>query len=412
MKKGKETIMHLKGLKQLNFFQPNFLILPSKKESKMNTRYQLNPHTLLLFSIISVLIFTLSFMSILIIVQPISAQTNLSSPSSLSANQTEDILDPLPSWNDVTAKHNIIEFVQNVTNPENTEYYISPEDRIAVFDNDGTLWSEKPIPFQVYFSIDRVPTIVAQNPELKNISPFKEILANNLTALKGMTEKEAMDLIVTTHSNISEIEFNNLVKIWAQNATHPETKRLFVDMVYQPMLELLHFLRVNQFKEFIVSGGGVDFMRESLSSVYEIPKDQIIGSSLKYKFVDKINNTNNDINNNKSFIFREPVLDSFDNTYEKPANIALHIGKVPIIVGGNSDGDLQMLEYADDNNPIGKSLEILIHHDDPIREFSYDKGAEKVLEESKERNWNIVSMKDDFVTIFPPLGNKISDVSK
>jgi hypothetical protein len=412
MKKGKETIMHLKGLKQLNFFQPNFLILPSKKESKMNTRYQLNPHTLLLFSIISVLIFTLSFMSILIIVQPISAQTNLSSPSSLSANQTEDILDPLPSWNDVTAKHNIIEFVQNVTNPENTEYYISPEDRIAVFDNDGTLWSEKPIPFQVYFSIDRVPTIVAQNPELKNISPFKEILANNLTALKGMTEKEAMDLIVTTHSNISEIEFDNLVKIWAQNATHPETKRLFVDMVYQPMLELLHFLTANQFKEFIVSGGGVDFMREALSSVYEIPKDQIIGSSLKYKFVDKINNTNNNINNNKSFIFREPVLDSFDNTYEKPANIALHIGKVPIIVGGNSDGDLQMLEYADDNNPIGKSLEILIHHDDPIREFSYDKGAEKVLEESKERNWNIVSMKDDFVTIFPPLGNKISDVSK
>jgi haloacid dehalogenase-like hydrolase len=404
--------MHLKGLKQLNFFQPNFLILPSKKESKMDTRYQLNPHTLLLFSIISVLIFTLSFISILIIVQPISAQTNLSSPSSLSANQTQDILDPLPSWNDVTVKHNIIEFVQKVTNPENTEYYISPEDRIAVFDNDGTLWSEKPIPFQVYFSIDRVPTIVAQNPELKNISPFKEILANNLTALKGMTEKEAMDLIVTTHSNISEIEFNNLVKLWAQNATHPETKRLFVDMVYQPMLELLHFLRANQFKEFIVSGGGIDFMRESLSSVYEIPKDQIIGSSLKYKFVDKINNTNNDINNNKSFIFREPVLDSFDNTYEKPPNIALHIGKVPVIVAGNSDGDLQMLEYSDDNNPTGKSLKILIHHDDPIREFSYDKGAEKVLEEAKKRNWNIVSMKDDFTIIFPPLGNKISDVNK
>jgi hypothetical protein len=404
--------MHLKGLKQLNFFQPNFLILPSKKESKMDTRYQLNPHTLLLFSIISVLIFTLSFISILIIVQPISAQTNLSSPSSLSANQTEDILDPLPSWNDVTAKHNIIEFVQNVTNPENTEYYISPEDRIAVFDNDGTLWSEKPIPFQGYFAIDRVPTVVAKNSELKNISPFKEILANNLTALKGMTEKEAMDLIVTTHSNISEIEFNNLVKLWAQNATHPETKRLFVDMVYQPMLELLHFLRANQVKEFIVSGGGIDFMRESLSSIYEIPKDQIIGSSLKYKFVDKINNTNNDINNNKSFIFREPVLDSFDNTYEKPANIALHIGKVPVIVAGNSDGDLQMLEYSDDNNPTGKSLKVLIHHDDPIREFSYDKGAEKVLEEAKKRNWNIVSMKDDFTIIFPPLGNKISDVNK
>ena len=170
--------MHLKGLKQLNFFQPNFLILPSKKESKMNTRYQLNPHTLLLFSIISVLIFTLSFMSILIIVQPISAQTNLSSPSSLSASQTEDILDPLPSWNDVTAKHNIIEFVQNVTNPENTEYYISPEDRIAVFDNDGTLWSEKPIPFEGYFALDRLENLSIANPNLKQISPYKDIQKN------------------------------------------------------------------------------------------------------------------------------------------------------------------------------------------------------------------------------------------
>lgn len=405
----------MKGLKQPNFFQPNFLFLilqskQKKKKTKLDTRYQLKPYTLLLFSIIvSILIFTLSFISIFNIVQPISAQTDLSSSSSLSANQTPD---PLPSWKDVTVKHNIIEFVQNVTDSEKTNYYIPPEDRIAVFDNDGTLWSEKPIPFQGYFSIDRVPTVVAKNPELKNISPFKEILANNLTALKDMTEKEAMDLIITTHSNISEIEFDNLVKKWVQNATHPETKRLFVDMVYQPMLELLHFLKTKQFKEFIVSGGGVDFMREALSSVYDIPKDQIIGSSLKYKFVDKINNTNNDINNNKSFIFREPVLVSFDNTYEKPANIALHIGKVPVIVAGNSDGDLQMLEYADDNNPTEKSLKILIHHDDPIREFSYDKGAEKVLEEANKRNWNIVSMKDDFATIFPPVGNKISDVTK
>lgn len=406
--------MNLKGLEQPNFFQPNFLILQSKqkkKKTKLDTQYQLKSYTLL-FTIIFIFIFTLlSIISILYIVQPISAQTDVSS-SSLFANQTQEILDPLPSWKDVTAKHNIIEFVQNVTNPENTDYYIPPEDRIAVFDNDGTLWSEKPILFQVYFSIDRVPNVVATNPELKNISPFKEILANNLTVLKDMTEKEAMDLIVTTHSNISENEFDNLVKKWAQNATHPETKRLFVDMVYQPMLELLHFLKTKQFKEFIVSGGGIDFMREALSSVYEIPKDQIIGSSLKYTFIDEINNTNNDINNNKSFIFREPVLDSFDNTYEKPANIALHIGKVPVIVAGNSDGDLQMLEYADDNNPTGKSLKILIHHDDPIREFSYDKGAEKVLEESKKRNWSIVSMKDDFATIFPSVGNETSDISK
>ena len=287
--KEKRKIMHLKGLKQTHFFQPNFLKIQSKqKKTKLNTKYQLKPYALLFSITVSLLIFTLSFISILFIVQPISAQTNLSSSPSLFANQTQEILDPLPSWKDVTAKHNIIEFVQNVTNPENNDYYIPPEDRIAVFDNDGTLWSEKPIPFQVYFSIDRVPTVVATNPELKNISPFKEILAKNFTSLKDMTEKEAMDLIVTTHSNLSEIEFNNLVKIWAQNASHPETKRLFVDMVYQPMLELLQFLKTKQFKEFIVSGGGVDFMRESLSSVYEIPKDQIIGSSLKYKFANSL----------------------------------------------------------------------------------------------------------------------------
>src|SRR6185436_3022509 len=163
-----ENVIHIKGLKQLNFFQPNFLILilqskQKKKKTKLDTGYQLKPNTLLLFSIISVLIFfTLSFIiSILFILQPISAQTNLSSSSSLSANQTQDILDPLPSWKDLTVKHNIIEFVQNVTDSEKTNYYIPPEDRIAVFDNDGTLWSEKPIPFQGYFSIDRVPTVVA-----------------------------------------------------------------------------------------------------------------------------------------------------------------------------------------------------------------------------------------------------------
>jgi hypothetical protein len=252
--------MHLKRLKKTHFFQPNFFKLQWKqKKNKIDTRYQLNPYPIIFSITLSLLFFTLSFISISNIVQPISAQTN-----SLSTNQTQNILDPLPSWKDVTVKHNIIEFVRNVTDSEKTNYYISPEDRIAVFDNDGTLWSEKPIPFQGYFSIDRVPTVVAKNPELKNVSPFKEILANNLTALKDMTEKEAMDLIVTTHSNISEIEFDNLVKKLAQNATHPETKTLFVDMVYQPMLELLHFLMSNQFKEFIVSAGGVEFMREAL----------------------------------------------------------------------------------------------------------------------------------------------------
>jgi phosphoserine phosphatase len=342
-------------------------------------------------------VLTLLGMIALVIIQSTWAQTN----STSSATENQSSVDPLPSWKNGVIKNNIIEFVQNVTDPSNTKYYHPPENRIAVFDNDGTLWSEKPLPTQLYFSFDRVPVVVANNPALKDKSPFKEILEKNFTALKNMTEKDVMELFATTHSNISQIEFDNLVHQWAPTAKNPATHRLFVKMVYQPMLELLNFLKANQFKDFIVSGGGVDFMRAALSSVYGIPSEQIIGSSLKYQFVDKINSTNTQFNNNKSFIFREPVLVSLDNTYEKPANIQLHIGKTPVIAVGNSDGDLQMLEFVNDNNAQGKSLEILVHHDDAAREFSYDKGAENILNQSQQQNWNIVSMKGDFLNIFP-----------
>jgi len=298
-----------------------------------------------------------------------------------------------------------------VTDPTNANY-VPPDKRIATFDNDGTLWSEKPIPFQGYFAFDRVPAVIAKNPDLKNRSPFKEILDKNFTALQNMNEKDAMDLFTATHSNISQAEFDSLAHQWALTARHPETKRLFVDMVYQPMLELLSYLKTNQFKEFIVSGGGIDFMRDALSSVYGIPPEQIIGSSIKYQFVDKkINNTNNNMqinNNNKFFILRQPVLNSFDNTHEKPVNIQLHIGQVPIMAVGNSDGDLQMLQYINDNNHYPKSLLLLVHHDDPQREYKYDKGAEKVLEVAKQNSnnnnntgWTIVSMKEDFKNIYP-----------
>lgn len=332
-----------------------------------------------------------------IVIQSSWALTNpIASPR---GNQSS--VDPLSSWKDGVIKQNIIEFVDNVTNPENTEYYVVPEDRIAVFDNDGTLWSEKPVPFQAFFSFDRVPDVVAKNPSLKDKSPFKQILERNITALMYQTEKDVMDLMMTTHSNISQTEFDTLVHQWAQTAKHPTTHRLFVQMVYQPMLELLNFLKANQFKNFIVSGGGVDFMREALSSIYDIPPERIIGSSVRYQFIDEFSNATDFENRNKSFIFREPVLISFDDKYEKPASIQLHIGRVPVVAIGNSDGDLQMLEFVNDNNPQRKSLEILVHHDDPVREFSYDKGAEKVLEQARQQNWNIVSMKSDFVNIFP-----------
>jgi hypothetical protein len=326
----------------------------------------------------------------------------LSSSSSLGGNENSSKSDltsinqVLPSWNQSIVKERIVNFVKNVTtNPESSNY-VPPEDRIAVFDNDGTLWSEKPIPFEGYFALDRLESLSIANPNLKQISPYKEFLQQkNITALKQqeLTEKDVVDLITITHSNISQSEFNNIVTNWSQIAQHPQTQRLFVDMVYQPQLELIHFLKDNQFKVFIVSGGGVDFMRQALSSVYGIPPEQIIGSSGKYEFVD---NTTN------SFIFRKPELNSFDNNEVKPENIQLHIGKVPVLAAGNSDGDLQMLTYTDDNNNNhGKSLEILIHHDDGVREYSYDKGAENVLQEAKNRNWTIVSMKDDFVRIYP-----------
>ncbi len=318
------------------------------------------------------------------------------STTTATFNNNDNTLPLLPSWNEGDTKQTIINFVKNLTNPENPDYYIPPDRRIAVFDNDGTLWSEKPIPFEGYFALDRLENLSIANPNLKQISPYKEFLQKNTTALKQqLTEKDVVDLIAITHSNISQSEFNNIVTNWSQIAQHPQTQRLFVNMVYQPQLELIDFLKDNQFKVFIVSGGGIDFMRQSLSSVYGIPPEQIIGSSGKYEFVD---NTTN------SFIFRKPELNSFNNDYQKPVNIQLHIGKVPVIAVGNSDGDLQMLKYVDDNNnndEHGKALMVLIHHDDAVREYSYDKGAENVLKEAQNRNWTIVDMKDDFREIYP-----------
>ena len=203
-----------------------------------------------------------------------------------------------------------------------------------------------------------------------------------------------MSLVMLTHSNITQHEFNKLVQEWAATARHPQTQKRFVQMVYQPMNELIDFLKINDFRTFIVSGGGIDFVREALSNVYPIPSDQIIGSSIKFKYV-------NGTNIGNSTIIREPELASFNEKEVKPENIQLHIGKVPVLAPGNSDGDLEMLRYTADNNSVGKSLEILVHHDDGEREYSYDTHSENVLIEAQRRNWTIVSMRDDFRIIYP-----------
>jgi haloacid dehalogenase-like hydrolase len=302
-------------------------------------------------------------------------------------------VDPLPSWNQGTVKERIINFLKNVTNPENANY-IPPEDRIAVFDNDGTLWAEKPTYFQVFFILDRLEEVSKSNPEIKQNPKFVQLLEKNFTNLQ-ISKKDVMSLALLTHSNITQTEFNKMVKKWAETAQHPQTQKRFVEMVYPPMIELIDFLKDNQFKTFIVSGGGVDFIREALSKVYGIPPDQIIGSSIKFRYINGTDGVGN------STIVREPELVSLDDKEVKPENIQLHIGKVPVFAAGNADGDLQMLKYTEDNNSPGKSLEILVHHDDGEREFSYDTNAENVLKEAQNRNWTTVSMKDDFRILYP-----------
>ena len=321
---------------------------------------------------------------------------NLTGKPDLSPNAIR----ALSSWNQGMVKERIVNFVNDVTNHE-SQNYVRPEDRIAVFDNDGTLWAEKPIPFQGFFITDRLDEMSASNPQIAQNPQLQQLMANNFTDLQ-LSEKNVMSLALLTLSNISQPTFDKMVEEWANTAQHPQTHLKFVAMVYQPMIELIDYLKDNQFKVFIVSGGGVDFMREALSKVYGIPPDQIIGSSIKYKYVNGTDGAN-------STIFREPELDSFDNNEVKPENIQLHIGQVPILAAGNSDGDLQMLTYTDDNNKVGKSLEILVHHDDGIREYSYDKGAENVLQAAKDKNWDVVSMKNDFAVIYPPQNETVTN---
>lgn len=302
--------------------------------------------------------------------------------------------EPLPSWNDGKIKQTIISFVRNVTDPESINY-IPVENRTATFDNDGTLWSEKPVYFQVYYVLD----LVKNNETLQQIPVVKKVLSNITTSASNssqeidITEKDVVDMVLATVPDIPQSEYSGLIKQWIETARHPQTGKLFKNMIFKPMLELITYLEDNDFKVFIVTGGGIDFVRALSDSVYDVPPERVIGSSLKYVFKQTTNGT--------YAIFHLPEIDKINDEYGKPENIALHSGQIPIIAVGNANGDLQMFQYANDNDGKGKSLILLVHHDDPLREYSYDKKAEKVLEESKTNNWNIISMKNDFKDIYP-----------
>lgn len=267
--------------------------------------------------------------------------------------------DPLPSWNDGNAKASIVTFVEKVTKPGSPDFVPVPE-RIAVFDNDGTLWSEQPLPVQFYFAVDRVTALSPQHPEWKTLEPFAWLLKGDFkTALAG-GEHALMELFAATHTGMTTDEFAQIVKDWISTAKHPTTGKRFVEMTYQPMLEVLVYLRENGFKNFIVSGGGIEFMRPWTEQAYGIPPEQVVGSSMK---------TNFEVRDGKPVLVRLPELNFNDDKGGKPVGINLHIGRRPIAAFGNSVGDQQMLEYTQGGS--GKRFELLVLHDDGEREFAY-----------------------------------------
>jgi hypothetical protein len=297
--------------------------------------------------------------------------------------------DPLPSWNEGPAKEAILSFVARVTDPANPEFVAEPE-RIATFDNDGTLWAEKPIYFQLFFALDRVRELAPQHPEWRTTEPFASLLKGDLKGAAAGGEKAAIEVVMATHAGMTTIEFEKIVKDWIATARHPETKRLYTEMVYQPMLELLVYLRANGFKTFIVSGGGIEFMRPWAEGVYGIPPEQVVGSSIKTKF---------ELRDDGPVLVRLPAIDFIDDKDGKPVGINSHIGRRPIAAFGNSDGDLQMLQWATAGE--GARLALLVHHTDGEREYAYDQGATNALAEAKAKGWIVVDMKNDWKVIYP-----------
>jgi phosphoserine phosphatase len=297
--------------------------------------------------------------------------------------------DPLLSWNQRATKQQILDFVSRVTDPQSPDFVPEPE-RIATFDNDGTLWAEKPLYVQLFFALDRVKELAPQHPEWKNTEPYASLLKGDVKAALAGGEKAMLEIVMATHAGMTTTEFEKIVKDWIATSRHPETKRLFTEMVYQPMLELLAFLRANGFKTFIVSGGGIEFMRPWAEATYGIPPEQVVGSSIKTKF---------EMRDDGPVLVRLAAIDFIDDKDGKPVGINSHIGRRPIAAFGNSDGDQQMLEWATAGQ--GARFALLVHHTDAEREYAYDKGAENALKEAQAKGWTVVDMKEDWGRVFP-----------
>jgi hypothetical protein len=317
--------------------------------------------------------------------------------------------DPLPSWNDGPAKHGIISFVEKVTK-EGSPAFVPPAERIATFDNDGTLWCEQPVPVQLYFALDRVKALAPQHPEWKDKEPFASVLKGDLkTALAG-GDRAILELFMATHTGMTTVEFEQIVTDWIATAKHPKTGKLYTEMVYQPMLEVLAYLRANGFKNFIVSGGGIEFMRPWAERIYGVPPEQVVGSSIKTKF---------ELRDAKPVLIRLPELNFNDDKGGKPIGINQHIGRWPVMAFGNSTGDQQMLEYTQGGS--GARFMLLVLHDDAAREYAYGPAlglpdvklgtfTPALYQQAKKESWTVVSMKNDWKTVFPPEATAVTAI--
>jgi len=302
--------------------------------------------------------------------------------------------DPLPSWTDDEAKQSVVAFVEAVTTEGGADFVPAPE-RIAVFDNDGTLWVEQPMYPQLAFALDRIEVLADQHPEWQEQQPFKAALEGDKQALGEAGMEGLMTLLMASHAGMSTEAFAETATAWLDEARHPRFERPYTGLVYQPMLELLEYLRANGFSTYIVSGGGIAFLRPWTEEVYGIPPEQVVGSQMELEY---------SVEGDAPAILRKPEIAFIDDKAGKPVGIQRHIGRRPILAFGNSDGDYQMLEWTTAGE--GKRLGLLLHHDDAAREYAYDRDGhvgklDRGLDDAAENGWVIVSMKDDFATVFP-----------
>lgn len=302
--------------------------------------------------------------------------------------------DALSSWNDGAPKKAILEFVEAVTD-ENGKDYVAPAERIAVFDNDGTLWVEQPVYTQLTFALDRVKQLAPQHPEWKTTQPFQAALAGDMRGVAASGKKGLLEMVLATHTGMTAEQFTETVTKWLASARHPKFKRPYTKLVYQPQLELMAYLRDNGFKTFIVSGGGIEFMRPWTERVYGVPPEQVVGSSVKTEFQMK---------NGKPALVRIPELNFIDDKAGKPVGIYEHIGRRPILAFGNSDSDMQMVQYTMAGE--GRRMGLFVHHTDADSEYAYDRKShvgtlDKALDQADANGWIIVDMKKDWKSVFP-----------